>query len=122
MKNVTGTMVFTKPIGYNAILFEMWVTVSDPIAAGEKIEMNVMIGQGKDLKTPPSFETRAFTLTDTNITAGTWKRVGMLFKGYDARRTRSFTGFIVRRNDSTKTPISSRQVWTLKYRTIPKVI
>jgi hypothetical protein len=114
--NTSGTIIKMKPQGYSKLKFQIWITVSDAIAAGEKIEVEIRVGQGKNDRTPETFQATSILLDSTNVTAGEWKRVNLEFPGYDHTKARMLTIYVTRRNDSTYTPISAVEVWTMTHR------
>lgn len=115
-RDTMGTNTFTKPVGYGSVRIEHWLKVSDPIPAGETIELQVIIAEFENDGPPQEFIGRAFLFDSTNIDNITFRRLLTTFLHLDDSASRAYTLYVVRKNSSIFTPMATGiELWSLRH-------
>lgn len=109
-----GTFYITKPKGFSRILVETMLKPTDPIPAGQTIELNMSIGQFKDDEGPPKFFAAAIKLDDTTSTT-VYTRNVLEFKGWEREQAIPLIVLFYRRTDLTPQP--DADIAILRHRT-----
>ena len=104
-----ANFIYRKPPGKTRMNIEIMCKVSDALAAGEVIEMNVIVGEFKDDKGPEVISKAKFELTVASSTT-IWTRFQLSFKGFQ-KAARKVTVLLARRTDITPHP--TPEVWHL---------
>lgn len=110
--NVLGSAIFNKPQGFSVVKVTTYIKVSDPIPAGESIEMNLKLGEWKDDLGPSFIASAAIKLDSSVIAPPNMIRVERRFTGYQKDRARMVTLLFERRNDL---PTPDVEVWVVKH-------
>lgn len=113
---LNSAAVFTtgKPQGYSVMKVITWVRASDTIPTGQKIEMNLVVGEyARDDRGPQDFQRQAIVLKpETFPYDKRWRRVVNRFRGLDPDQSHPITVWVERRNDLSDVEV---EVWILKH-------
>lgn len=112
--NPAATWTWTKPVGYSILKLITWIRASDVIPPGQKIEMNIVVGQyHPDGRGPQEFYRKPIFLTpETYPYDKKWHRVTLRWYGLEPRRALPLTFWVERRNDLSNVNV---EVWVLRH-------
>lgn len=108
--NVVGTMVKTKPVGKRHIRVKLKFRISDPMAEGEVIELNVKLIPQEDNAAPINVYTQSIDLY-SGVDPDVWYEASLLFKGFDVNDEQIVNFIFERRNDTAKGVNAEAELW-----------